>query len=190
MTRRTPRGPADRLDRRVRRTRESLRAAIVRLVAQRGYAATRLDDVLAEADVGRSTFYAHYRDKDALFDTAMAHLEQELRCASQHDGRLLPFTRPMLDHVAAHAPGSASHVDVAVLQRMRRVLTRLAREDLMARVPSGGSAPLDLLVEHAIGSFLALVSAWVAAPRGRDAAAIDALYRELIVPGLERTLAG
>src|SRR4029450_490800 len=54
-------------DRRVRRTRRILGEALVSLVLEKGYDQITVQDILDRADVGRSTFYAHYRDKDALF---------------------------------------------------------------------------------------------------------------------------
>src|SRR5689334_24059575 len=53
-------------DRRVRRTRRLLREALLALVAEKGYDRVTVQDVLDRADVGRATFYAHFRDKDDL----------------------------------------------------------------------------------------------------------------------------
>ena len=53
-------------DRRVRRTRQLLRDALMELTLERGYDRVTVQDILDRADVGRSTFYAHYRDKDDL----------------------------------------------------------------------------------------------------------------------------
>jgi len=56
----------DRVDRRVRRTRQLIRDAFIGLARERGYDRVSVQDILDRADVGRSTFYAHYRDKDDL----------------------------------------------------------------------------------------------------------------------------
>ncbi|MGK8521228.1 TetR/AcrR family transcriptional regulator [Nocardia asteroides] len=53
-------------DRRVRRTRALLHRALIELMVERGYDRVTVRDILQRADVGRSTFYAHYRDKDDL----------------------------------------------------------------------------------------------------------------------------
>ena len=53
-------------DRRVQRTRRALVMAFNRLILERGYGALTPSDVAAEADVGRSTFYEHYRGLDDL----------------------------------------------------------------------------------------------------------------------------
>ncbi|WP_330233680.1 TetR/AcrR family transcriptional regulator [Nocardia sp. NBC_00508] len=56
----------DSTDRRVRRTRTSLHQALIELMLDRAYDRITVRDILDRADVGRSTFYAHYRDKDDL----------------------------------------------------------------------------------------------------------------------------
>ncbi len=53
-------------DRRVRRTRATLHRALIELMIEHGYDRVTVQDVLERADVGRSTFYAHYRSKDDL----------------------------------------------------------------------------------------------------------------------------
>jgi AcrR family transcriptional regulator len=62
-------------DRRVRRTRALLHQALIELILEKGYGRITVQDILDRADVGRSTFYSHYRDKDTLLlDGGMDHL--------------------------------------------------------------------------------------------------------------------
>ncbi len=53
-------------DRRVRRTRQALRDALISLILEKGYEATTVRDIVDRADVGRSAFYAHFIDKEDL----------------------------------------------------------------------------------------------------------------------------
>lgn len=53
-------------DRRVRRTRANLHRALIELMVERDYDRISVRDILDRADTGRSTFYAHFRDKDDL----------------------------------------------------------------------------------------------------------------------------
>ncbi|GIH15883.1 TetR/AcrR family transcriptional regulator [Rugosimonospora africana] len=66
-------------DRRVRRTRRILREALVSLILDKGYDRVTVQDILDRADVGRSTFYAHYRDKEALLVSCFDDLRDDLR---------------------------------------------------------------------------------------------------------------
>lgn len=53
-------------DRRVQRTRRQLREALITLILERGWDAVSVRDVCEKADVGRSTFYVHFADKENL----------------------------------------------------------------------------------------------------------------------------
>ncbi|HEY2791136.1 MAG TPA: TetR/AcrR family transcriptional regulator, partial [Micromonosporaceae bacterium] len=72
-------GKVSGIDRRVRRTRALLQTALVDLIIERGYHRISVQDVLDRADVGRSTFYAHFRDKDALLVSSFDELRDDLR---------------------------------------------------------------------------------------------------------------
>jgi AcrR family transcriptional regulator len=66
-------------DRRVRRTRRLLREALLGLLRERGYDRVTVQDVLDRADLGRATFYAHFRDKDDLLLSAFGEVREALR---------------------------------------------------------------------------------------------------------------
>ncbi|WP_240999879.1 helix-turn-helix domain-containing protein, partial [Streptomyces sp. Tu 4128] len=61
-------------DRRTRRSRRALGAALVELVLERGFTALTVEDITERADVARATFYAHFRDKEDLFARVTADL--------------------------------------------------------------------------------------------------------------------
>ena len=48
------------------KTRRAVKDAPVRLILEKGYEAVTVQDIIDRADVGRSTFYAHFFDKDEL----------------------------------------------------------------------------------------------------------------------------
>ncbi|MEM6760871.1 MAG: TetR/AcrR family transcriptional regulator [Pseudomonadota bacterium] len=50
------------------KTRAKLIAAATELVAQSGYEALRVEEVVLRAGVAKGTFFAHFKDKDALMD--------------------------------------------------------------------------------------------------------------------------
>jgi hypothetical protein len=53
-------------DRRVLRTRAALRQALMELIREKGYEALTVEEITQHANLGRATFYLHYRDKDDL----------------------------------------------------------------------------------------------------------------------------
>jgi hypothetical protein len=52
----------------VRKTDARLHEALISLIHDKSYGSIAVRDILDRADVGRSTFYAHFRDKDDLPD--------------------------------------------------------------------------------------------------------------------------
>ena len=53
-------------DRRILRTRKLLRESMLQLFLERGYDDISIQDVTDKANLGRATFYLHYREKDDL----------------------------------------------------------------------------------------------------------------------------
>lgn len=70
---------ATRHDRRVNRTRRQLRNALMSLILERGYNAITIEDITERADLGRTTFYLHYRDKEELLIENLEAIVEELK---------------------------------------------------------------------------------------------------------------
>ena len=56
------------MDRRIAKPRKAIFQAFLSLLNEKGYDDMRVQDVIDKADVGRSTFYAHYASKEALLE--------------------------------------------------------------------------------------------------------------------------
>ena len=61
-------------DRRVLRTRQSIRNALVELMLEKPYEKITIQAIIDRANVGRATFYNHYQDKDDLLLRGVAEL--------------------------------------------------------------------------------------------------------------------
>src|SRR5947209_18227631 len=69
------------IDRRRRKTRAALQAALLELIGVQRYDTITVDDIVNTADVARATFYAHYPDKDHLLAAVTQQLMEELASA-------------------------------------------------------------------------------------------------------------
>jgi AcrR family transcriptional regulator len=154
-------------DRRVRRTRRSLREALVALIAERGYDRVTVQEVLDRADVGRSTFYAHYRDKDdlfaACFDDLRAGLERDL--AATLDGPPHDPIRPvgvLFEHAYRNREVYQALCGRSGETAGTRHLHRLIRDELRAHLtPIGLRLPVDVVTEYLAGALLGVLVWWV-----------------------------
>jgi len=75
-------------DRRVQRTRRLLHKALMSCILEKKYESITVQEILDRADVGRSTFYVHFRDKDELltngFQYCRAFLNRLRKSRKQH----------------------------------------------------------------------------------------------------------
>jgi len=97
-------------DRRIARTKKLLFDALMELIKEKSFADITLEDITKRADVARTTFYLHYKDKDELlFDGARAMYDELLeRYKTQpalNAGDPDPFMEDAADfeHVARYA---------------------------------------------------------------------------------------
>ena len=69
---------AKRTDRRTNRTRRLLKEAMFALILEKGYDAVTIEDITERADLGRTTFYLHYHDKEELLLEAIDAIADDL----------------------------------------------------------------------------------------------------------------
>jgi AcrR family transcriptional regulator len=181
-------------DRRVRRTRAALREALMVLMTQKGYDAVTVQEVIDRADVGRSTFYAHYTDKTDLLDDMLAQLRGRLlppvSTEASDRRRPLRFSLEMFRHVSDQrllllgllGPSGGSPV-VAHIERM---LTEVVAGELgqLAAPEAPPRVPLDLVAASLVASFLATLRWWVDTEFAKTPEQMDALYQAMVAPGI------
>lgn len=97
----TPVARATTTDRRVLRTRSALRTALMALMVERGWDAIDVQLLCDRADIGRSTFYQHFSNKEELLKQNFAGLRDALlaQAARSENGSPLAFVPPLLEHV-------------------------------------------------------------------------------------------
>lgn len=103
------------IDRRVSRTRRQLREALMSLILEKGYDNITIEEITDRADLGRTTFYLHYRDKEALLLESLEAIADDLRSQIRLDQLQLGNNEPVrtttgpIHEVFGHA---AQHSDL------------------------------------------------------------------------------
>jgi AcrR family transcriptional regulator len=101
-------------DRRVRKTLATLHEAIAALIREKAYDKISVGEILDRADVGRSTFYMHFRDKDDLLVSSMHDMLRNVRssapsASANWDERVIWFSLPIFEHIHQHRRVSEAH---------------------------------------------------------------------------------
>jgi AcrR family transcriptional regulator len=181
------------MDRRIARTRRALHDALMSLVLRKGYEAITIQDILDEADVGRSTFYSHYAGKDELLRDGFRALRTELGAAQDRKSSgsgPLGFSLALFEHASHYRRTYRALVgskgSTIVLHEIRRVLTDLVRRESSAR--SEGRLPADLRVRFAVGALLTVLTWWLEKSPGLAPKEVDAMFHELVTGGGFRQL--
>lgn len=181
-------------DRRVRRTRAALRDSLIVLMTEKGYEAVTVQDVIDHADVGRSTFYAHYTDKADLLADLLVQLRGQLMPSGSAEQtsprRPLRFSLEMFRHVSDQrvlllgllGPTGGS----PVVMQIEGMLVDIVRAELDQLRPMGSPlrVPIDLVSASLVASFLASLKWWVDTEFFKTPEEMDVLYQALVAPGL------
>ena len=179
----------DKNDRRSQRTRRALGDALVELMMTKGYDAISIKDIIEQANVGRSTFYSHYTDKDELF---VSQLDRVVELLSRHVPQESPNGNPffpslgLFQHIQEQwklykilAWGSG--VDV-----LTRHLQKSLSEKIEQRLLAGGQTyevPVSVIANFLSGSFLSLIKWWLDNKMMYSPEQMDEMFRKLALPG-------
>jgi len=189
------------IDRRIPRTRAMLQHALTSLILKKGYDAITIQDICDEANVGRSTFYAHYTSKDDLKRSGFERLRKELvdrqREAQATPGdisdRSLGFSLTMFEHARDHIDLYRALVGgrggTVSLGQIRQILSDLVRNEFtaIAGKNSVDTVPRELVVQYVVGAFMAVMTWWLDGGAKLPPKRIDAMFRRLATVGITRS---
>jgi AcrR family transcriptional regulator len=187
-------------DRRVQRTRHALHRALMDIILEKRYDKITVQDVIDRADVGRSTFYAHFLDKDDLLVKGVAmfsdHLDAHLETPDHH-GRepdhvlhsLTFFRHADMHHDLYRAMRDGGGADV-IMEAARRHLSEDIENHLTAIFPSGKEIdiPTPVITNFLAGAMLSLLMWWLDQDRPYSPEEIDAMFQRLAISGVEGLL--
>ncbi len=186
------------MDRRVGRTRALLQQAHISLIMEKGYEATTVEDICQAANVGRSTFYAHYASKEDLKRSGLERLRKELaehhsrlsRAPEDPRGPVLGFSLLMFkharDHIELYRALVGSSGGAIALGAIRQILSDLLRTELAATgaVDRSDAVPLELVIEYIVGAYMAVMTSWLDGGAKLDPERMDAMFRHLATEGV------
>lgn len=171
------------MDRRIAKTKRAIFQAFLTLLNDKGYDDMRVQDVIDLADVGRSTFYAHYASKEALLEELCHDLFHHL-FTDREDADV----KTLLAHIFKHFRTNQDRVASLLLSRNAYFLRELEAElkhDIFPKVVEDymqgkGNLPEDLLVHFVVTTFVETVSWWLQQRKKVDEATLTEYYVRLL----------
>jgi AcrR family transcriptional regulator len=184
-------------DRRTQRTQQTLFDALIDLLKVKHYDAISVMDIIEKANVGRSTFYAHYQTKDDLLKSGFERVLDMLveQVVFDETNRILTLeTAPLFRHAQAHAElyrtlawGTGFEVittqgQASLGEKFMQRLSLLMSSDMQPAVP------LSALSYSLSGSLLILLKWWLENGMPGSPETMDGIFQQLIMPGVRNAL--
>ena len=183
-------------DRRIQKTLSLLREALVSLIAEKPYDSIVVKEILDRANVGRSTFYTHFRDKDDLLLSGIHDMLGDVPSPTRTGGRSLDqslwFSLPIFEHHYRHAHAWGDRIGAkgrAVLHEHLRtvltgIITQVMKKDYRPARPSPRQMPPELVSAYVASTFVLVLNWWLDTKMRLAPKEINDVFRRLTSPTL------
>jgi AcrR family transcriptional regulator len=186
-----------RQDRRSQRTQQALIDALIALLAVKHYDEISINDIIERANVGRSTFYAHYQAKDDLlksgFERVLEMLIHHIRF-DEVDQDLQLDTTPLFRHANGHYELYRTLVwgsGFEILTKDGHAALSAKFQESFTRLLSGKpepSIPLAVLSYSMAGTLLILLKWWLDNKMPYSAEYMDEIFQQLVMSSARNIL--
>ena len=174
-------------DRRVSRTQQALGEALVDLATEVGYEQVTIKDITRRANIGYSTFFRHFKSKDAmllqLMKTNYLELKELIRKETTQQGVVVALYRFAREHAGLFLLSTRLPRDNEGLNFVWNDAAQVISE--LYRAEGEGKIPLNALVSHLISSSTELLRWYLESDNNYSPEEMAAIHYELIVTAVE-----
>ena len=164
------------MDRRQRKTREAIFHAFTQLLSQKDYNQITVGEIIAGADIGRATFYAHFETKDYLLKDFCQELFCHIFDTEQKDshGHRHIFdcasSDPVFLHLLQHIKNNDNNILLLLSSQNNELFLKYFRINLEALIDShmhlfesarGEQIPRDFWQNHIASTFIETIKWWI-----------------------------
>lgn len=187
-------------DRRIAKTRSLLHEALARLIREKAYESISVKEILDRANVGRSTFYMHFRGKDELLVSGIHDMLRGLQsdgapASTPRHEKIIWFSLRIFEHIHQHRrtsdPRMGTRGRAIIHEHLRKVLAELIADDVKrnfkGRGKTAGFAFPELLTQYVASTFVLVLNWWVESRSPLSPKEVDDLFRALVLPTLAAT---
>ncbi len=194
-------------DRRIQRTRHSLRAALLELIKEKNYDDISTEEITERANVGRATFYKHYKDKeDLLLEEFREMANEKVQILSEipfstwlqsedTDSRKKRPAPPLLivfEHIYENSELYyillKSEKSSRIVERIRKISTGAIAKFVEAKaktdpVPFLFKVPIEFFAAFFSGALLSTVDWWLEEGMRHTPKEMTHLFQDLFIQG-------
>lgn len=185
------------MDRRQQKTRAAIFSAFTALLERKSYSKITVQDIIDTANIGRTTFYAHFETKDDLLKELctelFGHIIGSAMDSTHTHGLYLDGNVPesVFCHLLQHLQENDNHIlgllscessDI-FLRYFKDSLNELIRTQFVNQsrtIPT--AVPQDFLINHISGSFVEMVLWWLKGHMKQPPEELDRYFRAVIEP--------
>jgi AcrR family transcriptional regulator len=178
--------PGDSDDARAVRTRDALASALIALMDGRDYDAISVQHICDRAQVGRSTFYAHFQDKDEMYIRHVVVFAR--RMAEQLGWDRGAFRFPvahLFDHIRQMRPmieslRKAGKTEFIMKLWQNNLAEVFEQRVLVIRAGAAAEVPAPIMAQQLAGTFITLVTWWLDHHYPHSAPDMEAQWNQLV----------
>jgi len=204
--------PKPKMDRRVQRTLQSLRTALLELINEKNYDEISIEEITERANVGRTTFYLHYKDKeDLLMEEFSAIMYERAQVLSE-----IPFSvwvpaseealkksialQPLLlgfEHIHNNSElynlFLKSTNSSKIVERIRQISTDAIVRFVETKmetdpIPLLAEVPIEFFAAFFSGALISVVGWWIREDMRHSPEEVTNMFRSLFFSGATGTL--
>lgn len=185
------------MDRRQQKTRAAIFQAFSNLLAEKSYTRITVQEIIDRANVGRTTFYAHFETKDdllkALCEELFGHIiSSAIDCTHTH-GLYSDGSAPesVFCHLLQHLQENDNNILGLLSCESSEIFLRYFKDSLNELIQNqfvnqnrktNKEIPQDFLVNHVSGSFVEMVLWWIKNRMKQTPEELDRYFRAVVEP--------
>ncbi len=170
-------------DRRIGRTRKALADALVELGLEQGFENVKIKDITERADVGNSTFYRHYKDKNELLGSHLSEVQREITREmypemTHYELSLLVFTV-----IGKHRDACLLAMSLPEDHPVMKPILERAAQIVNARYTARDETiiPFEVSANHLVNSFVKMFHWWLTEGQAYSREQMATMASELIL---------
>lgn len=158
------------MDRRQQKTRKAIFDAFEELISQKSYSNITVQEIINQANIGRSTFYAHFETKDELLkemcNDIFEHVfKEKLVSEKYHDFSENPQNlKDKLTHLLYHLQENHKKIWSVLSCESGNLFMRYFKEYLMDvfsnYIEKNDKVPRDFILNYYVGCFTEIIMWW------------------------------